>query len=43
MPAREGDHGDDEAMVAGLTVLTLQAIPTVPPKWCFFEAGGLAG
>ena len=28
-------------MVAVLTVLTLQAIPPVPPNWCFFEAGGL--
>ncbi len=31
----------NKAMVAVLTVLTLQAIPPVHPNWCFFDAGGL--
>ena len=31
----------NKAMVAVLTILTLQAIPPDPPRFCFLEAGGL--
>ena len=41
MPAREDDDGDDEAMVAVMTVLALRAIPPSPQSGVFPWRDGL--